>query len=96
MVSRYSNELNAFREGIENRVAQHRDKTDAINKALDIDPKRRYKEVSEFIYELNRPSSDFKPDHNTAWIDRDPVRFWQSVSTALLVVVLSLILNDYW
>ena len=34
MVSRYSNELNAFREGIENRVAQHRDKTDAINKAL--------------------------------------------------------------
>ena len=68
----------------------------AINKALDIDPKRRYKEVSEFIYELNRPSSDFKPDHNTAWIDRDPVRFWQSVSTALLVVVLSLILNDYW
>lgn len=68
----------------------------AINKALDIDPKRRYKEVSEFIYELNSPSSDFKPDHNTAWIDRDPVRFWQGVSTALLVVVLSLILSDYW
>ena len=36
MVSRYSNELNSFRSGIEDRVSQHRDKVDAVNKALGI------------------------------------------------------------
>ena len=68
----------------------------AINKALDIDPKRRYKEVSEFMYELNSPSSDFKRDHKAAWIDRDPVRFWQGVSIVLSMVVVSMVLSDYW
>lgn len=68
----------------------------AINKALDIDPKRRYKEVSEFMYELNSPSSDFKPNQKTAWIDRDPVRFWQGVSIALLIVVISIVFSQYW
>ena len=36
MVSRYSNELNSFRSGIEDRVNQHRDKVDAVNRALGI------------------------------------------------------------
>ena len=36
MVSRYSNEMNAFRSGIEERVGQHSDKLDAVNKALGI------------------------------------------------------------
>ena len=36
MVSRYSNELNSFRSGIEDRVSQHKDKIDAVNKALGI------------------------------------------------------------
>ena len=36
MVSRYSNELNSFRSGIEDRVSQHKDKVDAVNKALGI------------------------------------------------------------
>jgi hypothetical protein len=36
MVSRYSNELNSFRSGIEDRVSQHKDKLGAINQALGI------------------------------------------------------------
>ena len=36
MVSRYSNELNSFRSGIEDRVSQHKDKIDAVNQALGI------------------------------------------------------------
>ena len=36
MVSRYSNELNSFRSGIEDRVSQHRDKLSAVNQALGI------------------------------------------------------------
>ena len=36
MVSRYSNELNSFRSGIEDRVAQHKDKLSAVNQALGI------------------------------------------------------------
>lgn len=36
MVSRYSNELNSFRSGIEDRVTQHKDKLGAINQALGI------------------------------------------------------------
>ena len=36
MVSRYSNELNSFRSGIEDRVSQHKDKLSAVNQALGI------------------------------------------------------------
>jgi len=36
MVSRYSNELNSFRSGIEDRVTQHKDKINAVNQALGI------------------------------------------------------------
>ena len=36
MVSRYSNELNSFRSGIEDRVTQHKDKISAVNQALGI------------------------------------------------------------
>ena len=36
MVSRYSNELNSFRNGIEDRVSQHKDKMQAVNQALGI------------------------------------------------------------
>ena len=35
-MSRYSNELNAFRSGIEERTQQHRQKIDAVNQALGI------------------------------------------------------------
>ena len=36
MVSRYSNELNAFRSGIEERTQQHKEKINAVNQALGI------------------------------------------------------------
>ena len=34
--TKYSNEMNAFRAGIENAVSKHKDKTDAVNQALGV------------------------------------------------------------
>lgn len=67
----------------------------AINKALAIDPKRRYNEVSEFIYELNHPSQNFRPQASLSFIERDPLRFWQALCGVLMLIVIGLITYQY-
>lgn len=59
----------------------------ALSKATHIQPQKRYFEVSEFIYELNNPSSEFLNKTKPPLIERNPVRFWQCVSLILLAVI---------
>lgn len=60
----------------------------AINKAVHIDPLKRYGEVSEFIYELNHPSKVYVNKAKPPLLERNPVLFWQLSSLILLIIVL--------
>jgi serine/threonine protein kinase len=60
----------------------------AISKASHIDPLKRYSEVSEFIYELKKPSQNYLSKTRPPLIARDPVLFWQCVSLLLLGILI--------
>jgi hypothetical protein len=57
----------------------------AIKKALSISPELRYQDISEFEYDLINPNPQFLKEIPQAWIERNPVRFWQGTSVVLLV-----------
>ncbi|NDW06261.1 bifunctional protein-serine/threonine kinase/phosphatase [Jiella pacifica] len=62
----------------------------ALRKAVSIDPARRYAEVAEFVHDLSHPNPAFTPRERQPLAMRDPVRFWQAVSTVLAVAVIVL------
>jgi len=59
----------------------------ALKKATSISPQGRYEELSEFLYDLSTPNASFLKDqsHNPL-LERNPVRFWKIVSSALLAI----------
>jgi serine/threonine protein phosphatase PrpC len=65
---------------------------DSIRKAVQIQPHRRYREVAEFVFDLNHPNPDFLNKARPPLIERNPVLFWQCVSLLLFV----LLVLDKW
>lgn len=65
----------------------------AIQKATQVNPLKRYSEVSEFIYELKHPNRSYQNRERPPLLERDPVLFWQCVSLGLLVAVIYLAAN---
>jgi serine/threonine protein phosphatase PrpC len=63
---------------------------DALRRALQANPLKRYAELSEFIYDLRHPNKVFLSRIRPPLIQRDPVMFWQSVSFILFCIVLIL------
>jgi len=63
----------------------------AIAKAVHVDPKKRYQDATQFVYELSHKSSDFSAKTKPPLIERDPVKFWQSISLLLAAVVVYLV-----
>ncbi|HFD13387.1 MAG TPA: bifunctional protein-serine/threonine kinase/phosphatase, partial [Crenotrichaceae bacterium] len=61
------------------------DKT--LEKALSIDPDKRYPELSEFIYDLSHPNSSFIQLNRQPLLERNPLIFWKTLA------ILSLLLN---
>ncbi|MYM62762.1 bifunctional protein-serine/threonine kinase/phosphatase [Pseudomaricurvus sp. HS19] len=61
---------------------------EALKKATAVDPRRRYREVSEFVHDLHKPSAAFSSRHRPPLLERNPVQFWQWVSFILLVIVI--------
>ncbi|AMO69572.1 dual serine/threonine-protein kinase/phosphatase [gamma proteobacterium BDW918] len=59
----------------------------AISQALQIQPEKRYQEVSEFVYDLQNPNSRYLNRAKPPIIERSPVLFWQVISAALLAVI---------
>jgi len=60
----------------------------ALGKALNPDPWKRYTALSEFITDLRRPNPNYTRSF-VPLVERNPVRFWQTVSLILgLIVVL--------
>lgn len=67
---------------------------DALQKALHIDPLKRYDEVSEFIYDLHHPNQAFLKRTQRPILQRNPVMFWQSMSFLLVMVIVFMILEN--
>ena len=65
----------------------------ALKKATCIHPQGRYNEISEFIYDLSTPNPQFlkEGDKGMAIIERNPLIFWKSLSSLLLLANLVLL-----
>lgn len=62
-----------------------------LKKAVHPDPSKRYEELSEFIYDLRHPSQAFLTRTMPPLLERNPVRFWKTVSLLLLILILLLL-----
>ncbi|MBL1141496.1 MAG: bifunctional protein-serine/threonine kinase/phosphatase [Proteobacteria bacterium] len=65
---------------------------DAIKKAVHPDPYKRYEALSEFLFDLRKPSRAFLNKTRPPLIERNPVAFWQGVSMILAGIILYLLL----
>ena len=64
----------------------------ALKKATAVIPELRYAELSEFIYDLNRPNPKFmRQEDNIPLLQRNPLRFWQGLSGLLIIINLILL-----
>lgn len=62
----------------------------ALRRALSPRAELRQPVYSEFIADLERPSDEARRQaEGLPWMERDPVRFWQGVSAALLVALVA-------
>ncbi len=59
----------------------------ALGKALNISPELRHDALSEFVYDLEHPNKDFLKQDFVPLAQRNPLRFWQGVSGALLLAL---------
>jgi serine/threonine protein phosphatase PrpC len=60
---------------------------DALQKALQINPLKRYSELSEFIYDLRNPNKVFLSKTRPPLMQRDPIMFWQGISFILFIII---------
>ncbi|WP_111977455.1 bifunctional protein-serine/threonine kinase/phosphatase [Algibacillus agarilyticus] len=64
---------------------------DTLKKALHPNPFKRYQELSEFIFDLRKPSKQFLSKTKPPLLERDPVVFWQCLSVMLMGVIVYLL-----
>ncbi|MFD2231847.1 bifunctional protein-serine/threonine kinase/phosphatase [Alkalimarinus sediminis] len=62
---------------------------DSLKKALQINPLKRYSELSEFTYDLRHPNKSFLSKARPPLIQRNPVAFWQGVSFVLFGILIA-------
>lgn len=59
-----------------------------LKKGLHPNPLKRYQLLSEFVYDLSHPNPSFLTHLNPPWIEKNPLRFWQSLCFVLTVLLL--------
>lgn len=64
---------------------------DAIRKAVQINPLRRYEDLPEFIYDLRHPNKVFLNKTRPPLLERNPVLFWKGVSLVLAFIIVILL-----
>jgi len=64
---------------------------ETLKKALQIDPYKRYSELSEFIYDLRHPNESFINKHRAPLVERHPVIIWKGISFILALIILILL-----
>lgn len=62
-----------------------------LKKAVHLQAHKRYQYLSEFVYDIRHPNSDYLSQSRPPFIERNPVKFWQTVSALLTVVSLYLL-----
>lgn len=65
----------------------------ALKKALQPNPKHRYSELSEFMYDFRHPNPGLSIEDTRPLMQRQPVRFWQGVSLVLFILLLILLVR---
>jgi protein phosphatase len=60
---------------------------EALKKALSIEPRKRYEEVSEFIYDLTHPNQQFLKKAQAPLYERSPVLFWKIVAIVEAIII---------
>ena len=60
-----------------------------LKRGLEINPLKRYGEISEFIQDLRHPNKIYLAKTKPPLIERDPVMFWQCVSIILFIIVIA-------
>ncbi|HEY8100850.1 MAG TPA: bifunctional protein-serine/threonine kinase/phosphatase [Burkholderiaceae bacterium] len=63
---------------------------EAILKAVQPNPEKRYEDLSEFVFDLRHPNKAFLNKTRQPLIERNPVIFWKSVSFILAAVIMVL------
>lgn len=63
---------------------------EALKKALEIDPNKRYSELSEFIYDLYNPNQKFMNNNKPALIEKNPLLFWQTLCLIQMLIIIFL------
>lgn len=59
----------------------------ALRKAVHPDPRQRYAELSEFIYDLRHPNKVLMNEKGPALVERNPLVFWQCACFILTIVI---------
>ncbi len=62
-----------------------------LSKAVHINPYKRYESLSEFVYDLRHPNTEFLSQTRPPLAERHPVLFWKLVSAILATMVLLLV-----
>lgn len=62
-----------------------------LRKSVSIDPKERYQELSEFLYDLRNPNKNLTYEDKRPLLERDPLLFWKGLSGILFLVILLLL-----
>jgi serine/threonine protein kinase/serine/threonine protein phosphatase PrpC len=60
---------------------------EAIRKAVHPEPHKRYEELAEFVFDLQRPNQAFLNKTRQPLIERNPLAFWKGVSFVLMMVI---------
>jgi len=63
----------------------------ALEKAVRLDPKRRYTVETELVYDLLHPDSEFVERRDRPLLERDPVGFWRGLALVSLLANLALL-----
>lgn len=64
-----------------------------LEKALKVNPDKRYPELSEFIHDLHQPNKLFLSRTKAPLLQRDPVKFWKGLSAILFILLILQTLN---
>lgn len=62
-----------------------------LKKAVHPDPKQRYAELSEFLYDFRHPNPELPIEDHRPLIERNPVRFWQGLCAIFAVIIIYLL-----
>ena len=66
---------------------------EALCKAVQPMPDKRYGELSEFLFDLRQPNQVFLNKARQPLLERNPVAFWQGVSFVLFVILVVVLLR---